>query len=183
MKSSSDGCERSVTLTRRTATVIISAPLRSKAAAISSLSRYFPVPMIRRELNSRPAMMSLSFILRHRSYGATEIRREGETRRKGDKETRCFSAFLLVPLSPCLLVFLSLCLCVSVAISSVLALPDLDRGELDCALVRAGKTDDQNIAFAQMRGGFLKIFETTNRPAIGFEDDVAGREARIGGGA
>src|SRR5262245_24173196 len=62
MKSSRDGCERSVTLTRRTATVIISAPLRSNAAAISSLSRYFPVPMIRRELNSRPAMMSLSFI-------------------------------------------------------------------------------------------------------------------------
>src|SRR5262244_1881306 len=68
MKSSSDGCERSVTLTRRTATVIISAPLRSNAAAISSLSRYFPVPMIRRELNSRPAMMSLSFIMRHSSH-------------------------------------------------------------------------------------------------------------------
>src|SRR5215475_11787092 len=67
MKSSRDGCERSVTLTRRTATVIISAPLRSNAATISSLSRYFPVPMIRRELNSRPAMMSLSFILRRRT--------------------------------------------------------------------------------------------------------------------
>src|SRR5262245_10823285 len=62
MKSSSDGCERSVMFTRRTATVIISAPLRLNAATISSLSRYFPVPMIRRELNSRPAIMSLSFI-------------------------------------------------------------------------------------------------------------------------
>src|SRR5262245_40703450 len=116
MKSSRDGCERSVTLTRRTATVIISAPLRSNAAAISSLSRYFPVPMIRRELNSRPAMMSLSFILRHRSYRATEKRREGETRRRGDKETRCLSAFLLVPLSPCLLVSLSPCLSLSVSL-------------------------------------------------------------------
>src|SRR5262249_19220137 len=117
-----------------------------------------------------------------RSQRATEIRREGKRRRRGDKETRCFSAFLLVPLSPCLLVLLSLCLCVFVAISSVLAFPDLDRGELDGALVRTGKTDDQNIAFAQMRGGYLKIFEAANRPAIGFEDDVAGRETRIGRG-
>src|SRR5215470_1764467 len=68
-------------------------------------------------------------------------------------------------------------------VRSYLTFPYLDRGELDGALVRAGKTDDQNIAFAQMRCGFLKIFETANRPAIGFEDDVAGREARIGGGA
>jgi len=44
----------------------------------------------------------------------TEISIEGETRRRGDKETRRFSPFPLFPLSPCLLV-LSLCLCVSVA--------------------------------------------------------------------
>src|SRR5262245_10854106 len=113
MKSSSDGCERSVTLTRRTATVIISAPLRSNAAAISSLSRYFPVPMIRRELNSRPAMMSLSFMLRHCSHRDTEIRREGETRRRGDKET---DVFLLFSLSPCLPVSLSFSLRVSVSL-------------------------------------------------------------------
>src|SRR5262252_2876799 len=99
--------------------------------------------------------------------------RATEPQRKRGKEIVERSSFLFL-----------LCVCgVSVAISSVLALPDLDRGELDGALVRAGKTDDQNIAFAQMRGGFLKIFETANRPAIGFEDDVAGREARIGGGA
>jgi hypothetical protein len=62
------------------------------------------------------------------------------------------------------------------AISSVLALPDLNRGELNGALVRAGKTDDQNIAFAQMRSGFLKIFETANRLPIGFEDYISCRE-------
>src|SRR5262249_4680841 len=48
---------------------------------------------------------------RHRD---TEIRREGETRRRGDKETRRFSPCPLFPLSPCLLV-LSLWLCGSVA--------------------------------------------------------------------
>src|SRR6266508_3887858 len=56
------------------------------------------------------------------SHRATEIRREGETRRRGDKETRRFSPFPLFPLSPCLLV-LSLCLCVSVANSSSEAQP------------------------------------------------------------
>src|SRR5262247_547814 len=48
------------------------------------------------------------------SHRATETRREGGTRRRGDKETRRFSPFPLFPLSPCLLV-LSLCLCGSVA--------------------------------------------------------------------
>src|SRR5215813_6792831 len=48
----------------------------------------------------------------------TEIRIGGETRRRGDKETRRFSPFPLFPLSPCLLV-LSLCLCGSVANSSL----------------------------------------------------------------
>src|SRR5215510_13970438 len=56
------------------------------------------------------------------SHRATEIRREGETRRRGDKETRRFSPFPLFPLSPCLLI-LSLCLCVSVANSSAEAQP------------------------------------------------------------
>src|SRR5262249_3565063 len=96
-----------------------------------------------------------------------------EPQRKRGKETVEKSSFLFL-------------LCVSVSLwpfLRVLTLPDLDRGELDGALVRAGKTDDQNIAFAQMRGDFLKIFEASNRPSIGFEDAVAGREARIGGGA
>src|SRR5262245_59301790 len=48
---------------------------------------------------------------RHR---ATETRREGGTRRSGDKETRRCSPCPLVPLSPCLLV-LALWLCGSVA--------------------------------------------------------------------
>src|SRR5262249_12711352 len=64
-----------------------------------------------------------------------------------------------------------------------LTLSDFNRGELDGALVRTGKADDQNVAFAQMRGGFLKIFEAANRAPIGFEDDVSGGEARVGGGA
>src|SRR5215475_12770411 len=54
---------------------------------------------------------------RHRD---TEIRREGETRRRGNKETRCSSPCLLVSLSPCLLVILSMALwlCGSVASST-----------------------------------------------------------------
>src|SRR5262245_38078149 len=114
MKSSRDGCERSVTLTRRTATVIISAPLRSNAAAISSLSRYFPVPMIRRELNSRPAMMSLSFILRHSSHRSHRDNKRGGDKEKGgqgDKMFFCFYPCPLVSLSPCLSLYVSLCLC------------------------------------------------------------------------
>src|ERR1700731_3305321 len=42
-------------LTRRTATVTISAPLASIAAAVSSRSLYLPVPTISRERNRRPA--------------------------------------------------------------------------------------------------------------------------------
>src|SRR5262245_45763259 len=60
---------------------------------------------------------------------------------------------------------------------------DFDRRELNDAIVRACKTDDQDIAFAQVRGGFLKVLESANRLAIGFEDDVSGREAGVGGGA
>src|SRR5262245_60370316 len=51
------------------------------------------------------------------SHRATAIRREGETRSRGDKETRRFSPFPLFPLSPCLLV-LSLCVWFSVANAS-----------------------------------------------------------------
>jgi len=40
----------SVILTRRTATVTISAPLSSIAARVSAKSRYLPVPTIRRDL-------------------------------------------------------------------------------------------------------------------------------------
>src|SRR3989454_463331 len=44
--------------TRRTATVTISAPDASIARAIVSLSRYFPVPTMRREWNERPPMVN-----------------------------------------------------------------------------------------------------------------------------
>src|SRR5437667_8449670 len=43
--------------TRRTATVTISAPDASIARAIVSLSRYFPVPTMRRDWNERPPMV------------------------------------------------------------------------------------------------------------------------------
>lgn len=52
---------------RRKATVTISAPLASMAAAMSSPDANLPVPMIRREANSRLAMRSrwgLSVMLR-----------------------------------------------------------------------------------------------------------------------
>ena len=55
MKSSSDSLVRS-RLTRRTATVTISAPEASMAARVCGPSLYFPVPTIRRDLNERPAM-------------------------------------------------------------------------------------------------------------------------------
>src|SRR5262245_15924132 len=44
--------------TRRTATVTISAPAASMERTMLSLSRYLPVPRIRRERNVRPAMTS-----------------------------------------------------------------------------------------------------------------------------
>ena len=46
--------------TRRTATVIISAPEASWARTITVGDEYFPVPTIRREENARPAMTRLS---------------------------------------------------------------------------------------------------------------------------
>ncbi len=47
-------------LTRRTATVTISAPDASTAAAFSSKLLYLPVPTISRDVNVRPATVQLS---------------------------------------------------------------------------------------------------------------------------
>ena len=55
MKSVSIGWLGSETLTRRTATVTISAPDASTAAAFSSKLLYLPVPTISREVKLRPA--------------------------------------------------------------------------------------------------------------------------------
>ena len=48
------------TLTRRTATVTISAPLASSAAAFCAKSLYLPVPTISREVKVRPATVQVS---------------------------------------------------------------------------------------------------------------------------
>src|SRR5262245_59697965 len=53
MKSMSDSFERSVRLTRRTATVTISARDSSRAAFIRGIVAYLPVPTISRERNER----------------------------------------------------------------------------------------------------------------------------------
>src|ERR1035438_6287734 len=55
MKSSRDSMERS-RLTRRTATVTISAPEASRAAWVSGPLRYLPVPTMRRDWKALPAM-------------------------------------------------------------------------------------------------------------------------------
>src|SRR5258708_39951985 len=60
MKSSRDSFERSVRLTRRTATVTISAPEAAWARAISVKLRYLPVPTIKRDRKARPAITSES---------------------------------------------------------------------------------------------------------------------------
>src|SRR6187431_2732370 len=60
MKSVSIGCLGSDTLTRRTATVTISAPAASTAAAFCSKLLYLPVPTISREVKVRPATDQLS---------------------------------------------------------------------------------------------------------------------------
>src|SRR5687767_15604888 len=62
MKSISIGCLGSLILTRRTATVTISAPDASTAAAFCSKSLYFPVPTISREVKARPATCHWSAI-------------------------------------------------------------------------------------------------------------------------
>src|SRR3990172_520286 len=61
MWSSSDSFVLSVRLTRRTATVTISAPEASCACTISCGVRYFPVPTISRERKRRPAITSASW--------------------------------------------------------------------------------------------------------------------------
>src|SRR3990167_8022818 len=50
----------SLRFTRRSATVTISAPAASAAAAFWAESLYFPVPTIRREVNVRPATVQVS---------------------------------------------------------------------------------------------------------------------------
>jgi hypothetical protein len=60
MKSVSIGALGSLTLTRRTATVTISAPLASTAAAFYSKLLYLPVPTIRREVKVRSATVQVS---------------------------------------------------------------------------------------------------------------------------
>src|SRR5215470_270886 len=60
MKSVSIGWLGSEILTRLTATVTISAPDASTAAAFSSRLLYLPVPTMRRELNVLPATVQVS---------------------------------------------------------------------------------------------------------------------------
>ena len=60
MKSVSIGAFGSLTLTRRTATVTISAPDASTAAAFCAKSLYLPVPTISRERKVRPATVQVS---------------------------------------------------------------------------------------------------------------------------
>ena len=60
MKSVSIGALGSLTLTRRTATVTISAPDAATAAAFCAKSLYLPVPTIRREQKGRPATAQVS---------------------------------------------------------------------------------------------------------------------------
>src|SRR6187397_2180010 len=60
MKSVSIGWFGSAMFTRRTATVTISAPLASTAAAFSSKLLYLPVPTISREAKVRPATVHVS---------------------------------------------------------------------------------------------------------------------------
>src|SRR5260370_30180266 len=60
IKSSRDSFERSVRLTRRTATVTISAPEAAWARAISGKLRYLPLPTIKRGRKARPAITSES---------------------------------------------------------------------------------------------------------------------------
>src|SRR5215475_13155103 len=63
----------SVMFTRRTATVMISAPDASTARRVSSNDRYFPVPMINRERYSRPASRKGSSIVMCRSAASDEV--------------------------------------------------------------------------------------------------------------
>src|SRR5438309_7190192 len=63
MKSISRGCVGSEMFTRRTATVTISAPEASTAAAFCSRLLYLPVPTIRRDVKVRPATLQQSALM------------------------------------------------------------------------------------------------------------------------
>src|SRR5947207_287056 len=63
MKSSIDSRDRSEMLTRRTATVTISAPEASCACTITALEGYLPVPTMRRDVKVRPARTKASIAL------------------------------------------------------------------------------------------------------------------------
>src|SRR6185369_844721 len=63
MKSSRDSFERSEMFTRRTATVIISAPDASCARTITAGDEYLPVPTNRREVNVLSAIVKRSMAL------------------------------------------------------------------------------------------------------------------------
>src|SRR5712692_4487479 len=82
MRSSSDSLLRS-RFTRRTATVTISAPLASRARAVSWKDLYFPVPTIRRERKERPAMRSGSVMTFHCKPGEAIVEPRGCLRRRG----------------------------------------------------------------------------------------------------
>src|ERR1700688_894234 len=97
MKSRRDSLDLSVRLTRRTATVTMSAPEAAWARAISWKLRYLPVPTIRRDLKARPAITSWSGIggLRWRLYSGERgwandcggMDRSGEEKRFNTEDT------------------------------------------------------------------------------------------------
>src|SRR5262245_58150279 len=64
------------------------------------------------------------------SHGDTEIRRMEKTVKMGVRETKCISTFLLVPLSPCLLVFLSLSLCLNGSVASSIQIESFEKQAL-----------------------------------------------------
>src|SRR5262245_11435275 len=93
------------------------------------VSGYLPVPKLRAGPDERPARSGLEQLLRSRArlkicHGATEPQRK-ERGGQGEGGTRRRGVFLLVSLSPCLLVFLSFSLCPSFSLS-------LWRGRTNC---------------------------------------------------
>src|SRR2546429_2966709 len=78
--------------TRRNATVTISVPLAASASRIASPLENFPVPTMRRDPNTRPAIVSLSSIAP--SAGITPIRFAGRRRAVAASQPGC-------PSSPC----------------------------------------------------------------------------------
>src|SRR6266542_5617836 len=82
MKSSRDSFERSEMFTRRTATVIMSAPEASCARTITAWEEYFPVPTMSRDENVLPAIVKVSTFI---SQLSTMVDR-------GDTEGRSYSS-------------------------------------------------------------------------------------------